>query len=31
VAAFTAKRDVRDHERYLRLYGIDNDDDHFAD
>ena len=30
VAAFTAKRDARDHERYLRLYGIDNDDYHFA-
>lgn len=24
--AFTAARDSRDHERYLKLYGIDNDD-----
>lgn len=26
IMAFTAKRDHRDHERYLELYGIDNDD-----
>ncbi|MDR3356875.1 MAG: cytidylate kinase family protein [Spirochaetaceae bacterium] len=31
VAAFTKERDARDHERYLRLYGIDNDDYGFAD
>lgn len=26
VLAFTARRDRRDHERYLKLYGLDNDD-----
>jgi cytidylate kinase len=31
VAAFTAERDRQDHERYLRIYGIDNDDYSFAD
>jgi cytidylate kinase len=31
VAAFTAKRDRQDRERYLRLYHIDNDDFGFAD
>ncbi|MDR2343985.1 MAG: cytidylate kinase family protein [Spirochaetaceae bacterium] len=31
VAAFTRERDIRDHERYLRLYNIDNDDYAFAD
>jgi cytidylate kinase len=31
VAAFTKARDARDHDRYLRLYGIDNDDYGFAD
>lgn len=31
VAAFTAERDRQDRERYLRLYGIDNDDYGFAD
>ena len=31
VAAFTKKRDALDHERYLHLYGIDNDDYRFAD
>jgi cytidylate kinase len=31
VAAFTKRRDARDHERYLRLYNIDNDDFSFAD
>lgn len=30
-AAFTAERDRQDRERYLRLYGIDNDDYGFAD
>ena len=30
-ADFTAKRDKRDHERYLRIYKIDNDDYQFAD
>ncbi|MDR0663353.1 MAG: AAA family ATPase [Spirochaetaceae bacterium] len=30
VAAFTRERDAHDHERYLRLYGIDNDDYSFA-
>ncbi|MDR2444780.1 MAG: cytidylate kinase family protein [Spirochaetaceae bacterium] len=30
VAAFTKKRDAHDHERYLHLYGIDNDDYSFA-
>lgn len=27
----TLERDQRDHDRYLRLYGIDNDDYEFAD
>ena len=31
VAAFTAKRDRQDHERYLRIYGIDTDNYSFAD
>jgi cytidylate kinase len=31
VAAFTARRDLRDHERYLRIYQIDNDNYDFAD
>jgi cytidylate kinase len=31
VAAFTAQRDLRDHERYLRIYQIDNDNYDFAD
>jgi CMP/dCMP kinase len=31
VAAFTAERDKRDHDRYLRLYGIDTDDYKFVD
>jgi cytidylate kinase len=31
VAAFTERRDRRDRERYIRLYGIDNDDYGFAD
>jgi cytidylate kinase len=31
ISVFTAKRDRRDHERYLRIYGIDNDDYEFAD
>jgi len=31
IAAFTASRDKQDHERYLRIYNIDNDDYHFAD
>ncbi|MDR2517534.1 MAG: cytidylate kinase family protein [Spirochaetaceae bacterium] len=31
VAEFTAKRDARDRERYIRLYGIDNNDYSFAD
>jgi cytidylate kinase len=31
VAAFTMERDRQDHERYLRIYGIDNDDYRFAD
>jgi cytidylate kinase len=30
-AAWTAERDRQDRERYLRLYGIDNDDYAFAD
>jgi cytidylate kinase len=30
VAAFTRERDQRDRERYLRIYGIDNDDYSFA-
>ncbi|GHV30440.1 cytidylate kinase [Spirochaetia bacterium] len=31
VAAFTAERDRQDSERYLRIYGIDNDNYGFAD
>ncbi|MDR2257704.1 MAG: AAA family ATPase [Treponema sp.] len=31
VAAFTAERDRQDHERYLRIYNIDNDNCSFAD
>ncbi|MDR3191670.1 MAG: cytidylate kinase family protein [Treponema sp.] len=31
VQAFTAERDRQDHERYLRIYHIDNDDYDFAD
>ena len=31
IAAFTASRDRQDHERYLRIYNIDNDDYSFAD
>ncbi|MDL2228758.1 AAA family ATPase [Treponema sp. OttesenSCG-928-L16] len=31
VEAFTAERDRQDHERYLRIYNIDNDDYFFAD
>lgn len=31
IMAETAERDRRDRERYLRLYGIDNDDYSFAD
>ena len=31
VAAFTEERDRQDRERYLRIYGIDNDDYGFAD
>jgi cytidylate kinase len=31
VAAFTAERDRQDHERYLRIYNIDNDNYSFAD
>ncbi|MDR3172399.1 MAG: AAA family ATPase [Treponema sp.] len=31
VAAFTRERDRQDHERYLRIYHIDNDDYAFAD
>ncbi|MDR2303555.1 MAG: AAA family ATPase [Treponema sp.] len=31
IAAFTAERDRQDHERYMRIYGIDNDDYSFAD
>jgi cytidylate kinase len=30
VAAFTAERDRQDHERYLRIYKIDNDNYDFA-
>ena len=30
VRAFTIERDVQDHERYKKLYGIDNDDYGFA-
>jgi cytidylate kinase len=31
VAAFTAERDRQDHQRYLRIYQIDNDCYEFAD
>jgi cytidylate kinase len=31
VAAFTEERDRQDRERYLRIYGIDNDEYAFAD
>jgi cytidylate kinase len=31
IAAFTARRDLQDHERYLRIYQIDNDNYGFAD
>ncbi|GHV76880.1 cytidylate kinase [Spirochaetia bacterium] len=31
VAAFTAERDRQDRERYLKIYGIDNDNYGFAD
>jgi len=31
IAQFTADRDRQDHERYLRIYNIDNDDYSFAD
>jgi len=31
VAAFTAERDKKDHDRYLRIYGIDTNDYKFAD
>jgi CMP/dCMP kinase len=31
VAEFTASRDRQDHERYLRIYNINNDDYFFAD
>jgi cytidylate kinase len=31
VEAFTAERDRQDRERYIRIYGIDNDDYGFAD
>ena len=31
IADFTAERDRQDHERYLRIYKIDNDDYSFAD
>ena len=31
VAVFTAKRDQQDHERYLNIYGIDNNNYQFAD
>jgi cytidylate kinase len=31
VAKFTASRDRQDHERYLRIYNINNDDYSFAD
>lgn len=30
-ADFTAERDKQDHERYLRIYNINNDDYNFAD
>ena len=31
IAEFTASRDKQDHERYLKIYKIDNDDFSFAD
>jgi len=31
IAKFTAERDRQDHERYLRIYNINNDDYSFAD
>ena len=31
IEEFTASRDVQDHERYIRIYNIDNDDYSFAD
>jgi cytidylate kinase len=31
VASFTAERDRQDRERYMRIYGIDNDNYSFAD
>ncbi|MDR1836083.1 MAG: AAA family ATPase [Treponema sp.] len=31
VAAFTEERDRQDHDRYLRIYGINTDDYNFAD
>ena len=31
IMEFTASRDRQDHERYLRIYNIDNDDYSFAD
>jgi len=31
IEEFTLKRDRNDHERYLKLYGINNDDYEFAD
>jgi cytidylate kinase len=31
VAAFTAERDRQDHDRYVRIYNIDNDNYTFAD
>jgi len=30
-ASFTAERDHKDHDRYLRIYNLDNDDYEFAD
>jgi len=30
-ASFTAERDRQDHDRYMRIYGIDNDDYEFVD
>jgi len=30
-ASFTAERDHQDHDRYLRIYNLDNDDYEFAD
>ena len=31
IAMFTASRDNQDHERYIKIYNIDNDDYSFAD